>query len=108
LFRQWAEIRKKYPKPKTGWRLYWEGQIDFLLKYPQDQEEILSNSIHNQYQGLFPPKKPSRPVLPAPLRTPPRPIREPSKEEWQRSGDIAKREIEKLRGQFPNKIEEPK
>lgn len=54
----WVERRMGMgKKPKCGWQVFFQDQIDWLGKYTLPiATEILSNSIRNNWQGLFLPK----------------------------------------------------
>jgi hypothetical protein len=53
---RWQSARRAMRKPKN-WAILFQEQLDWLAKYsPEVAVEILSASIMNGWQGLFPPK----------------------------------------------------
>lgn len=53
---KWVECRRAMRKPKR-WDVLFQEQLDWLASYTPDQAvQILSASIMNGWQGLFPPK----------------------------------------------------
>lgn len=59
-FKEWIEVRKAMGKAPKDWNKMFGEQIKWLKKFSDsDQIEILSQSIRNNWQGLFEPKKAS-------------------------------------------------
>jgi hypothetical protein len=57
----WMSVRRGKRKPKN-WVLMFNEQIDWLAKFDEPTaHEILSQSIRNDWQGLFEPKQHNRP-----------------------------------------------
>lgn len=56
---QWKSIRTTgFRKPKAGWASLFSEQLEFLNRYDEPAAiEILSASIRNGWQGLFPPRQ---------------------------------------------------
>ena len=53
----WMTHRRAYKKP-SSWLTLFNEQIEWLAKFEEPEAfEILSSSIRNGYQGLFPPKQ---------------------------------------------------
>lgn len=58
LFRKWIEVRKGQGKKPKDWSTMFQAQLDWIAKQPQgDWGEIVSQSIRNGWQGLFPAKR---------------------------------------------------
>lgn len=56
-FKEWVVVRKAMGKAPKNWDGMFSEQITWIGQFPPpDQIEILSASIRNNWQGLFPPK----------------------------------------------------
>lgn len=56
-FDKWMECRRAQGKKPKDWATMFSEQFEWLLKFPENiQIDILSQSIRNNYQGLFEPK----------------------------------------------------
>lgn len=63
-WKAWIGVRKAMKKPKS-WGVLFAEQLEWLSKYSEPQAiEIISTSIMNGWQGLFPPKKQTQQALP--------------------------------------------
>jgi hypothetical protein len=57
-FLEWVSVRKAMGKAPKDWNKMFECQLKWLAKFPDSlQIEILDQSIRNNWQGLFEPKK---------------------------------------------------
>ncbi len=58
VFTEWIPVRKAMGKAPKNWDKMFEKQADWLKQFKEsDQVEILEQSIRNNWQGLFEPKK---------------------------------------------------
>lgn len=59
-FEEWVKVRKGMGKPVKDWDGMFTEQVKWLGQFSEkDQVEVLSASIRNNWQGLFPPKQDS-------------------------------------------------
>ena len=57
-FQEWVKVRKVMGKKPKDWEAMFSEQAEWLSGFSEsDQIEILSASIRNNWQGLFPPKQ---------------------------------------------------
>ena len=102
-FSEWVQVRMAMGKKPKDWDKMFSEQAKWLTQFSEsDQLEILSASIRNNWQGLFPPKnQKNRPPTKVDYKRhyipPPR---DPTDEEIKTAGEIAKREVQQLKAQL--------
>jgi hypothetical protein len=61
-FQDWVKVCKAMRNKPKNWESMFHEQAEWLQKFSEsDQIEILSQSIRNNWQGLFPPKRDKKP-----------------------------------------------
>ena len=107
VFVKWIDFRKGLGRKPKDWTCLFQEQLDWLSKQPRTQRiEIVSQSIRNGWQGLFPLKQSqngtaaNKSSLPVYGRDRLPPAREPTEEELKTAREIARLESSTLRAKL--------